>query len=407
MPNRFLTLAAIVLATHLAPARPALSLPASGESPARSVDQELVRMGREIPGFGGLYYDQQGRPNVYLLHPQGAGAAVLKSLGPEARIRQGDYEFEQLLDWRYELRPLLALPGVVYLDVDEARNRVVLGLDSTSRSKSLDRDRLERQLLFTRVPRPAVLLVDAAPIEPWLGVQSKLRPVPGGVQIAFSTFACTLGFNAYRGTDFGFVINSHCTGERGEVDGMRYFQSTPSSGAIGTEIVDPGFSTDPPCPAGRRCRFSDSAFAKYDKAKLGALGKIARPTSGGSEFGSLSLNPASARFTITGREDALLVGDTVNKVGRTTGWTIGTVVGTCADINNSSAEITQFCQDVVQGGGGPGDSGSPVFTRSGGKNNVRLAGILWGGGFSSEFGTIYVFSPIENIEQELGPLKIN
>jgi hypothetical protein len=385
----------------------ALAAAAFGEGAARSADEELARIGREVPGFGGLFYDEQGRPNVYLLDLDGPGAAALKSLGPEVLLRRGDYELDRLLSWKAELRPLLALPGVVLLDVDEARNRLVIGLDATSRSKGLDRDRLERQLLSVSVPRQAVELVETSPFEPWVGVQSKLRPVPGGVQIVFSNFACTLGFNAYRGNVFGFVVNSHCTGVRGEIDGMRYSQSVPSSGQIGTEIADPGFSSDPPCPFARRCRFSDAAFARYDKPRTGVLGKIARPTFGETEQGSLTLNPAGARFTITGRVASPLAGDVVHKVGRTTGWTFGSVVRTCADINISNNDVTMFCQSVVRGGGGPGDSGSPVFYRTGGGIKVKLAGILWGGGFDSVFGAIFSFSPLENIEQELGPLRVN
>jgi uncharacterized repeat protein (TIGR01451 family) len=68
VPNRLLSLEAVVLLFPFAPAAPAFARPALGEGPARSVDAELVRMGREIPGFGGLFYDEQGRPNVYLLH---------------------------------------------------------------------------------------------------------------------------------------------------------------------------------------------------------------------------------------------------------------------------------------------------------------------------------------------------
>jgi hypothetical protein len=51
-----------------------------------------------------------------------------------------------------------------------------------------------------------------------------------------------------------------------------------------------------------------------------------------------------------------------------------------------------------------GDSGSPVFRRQGTTNNVTLVGILWGGGVLSDGSTLYVFSPISNIEMELGAL---
>jgi hypothetical protein len=379
-------------------------VPSRGEAPAGSVDDELIRLGREIPGFGGLYYDEQGRPNVYLLDPEGPGRRALKRLGAEVLVHQGDYEIGRLLDWRRELRPVLALAGVVFLDVDEARNRIVIGLDASS--PGLDRERFERELLSTGVPRQAVLLKETGRIELLAGLQDKLRPTPGGAQVVFSSFICTLGFSAFRGRDFGFVINSHCTDALGEVEGTRYFQSVPAKDtSIGAEIADPGFFVDPPCPPGRRCRFSDSAFAKYDNPRLGGLGKIARPVSGGSDAGSTILKNPSARFTLTGRAGAPFVGEVVHKIGRTTGWTYGAVIGTCVDVNLNE-ELTLLCQSGVQLGGGPGDSGAPVFTVLPG-NKARLVGILWGGGIDPDLGIVGIFSPLENIEADLGTLKVN
>lgn len=395
----------LVLVFCLTPEGAAAAL-ASDARDAGSADDELVRIGRGIPGFGGLYYDAQGRPNVYLLNPGDAGRAALKSLGSEVIVHRGDYEFQSLLEWRQELRPILALPGVTFLDVDETRNRVVIGLDSSSQSQSLDRDRLERELLATGVPRPAVLLREMAPFRPWAGLLDKLRPVPGGVQMVFSGFACTLGFNAYRGQDFGFVIASHCSDAFAEAEGTRFFQSLPgNSNGIGIEVVDPGFFTDPPCPPGKRCRFSDSAFAKYDNPRLGGLGKIARPVSSGHSLGSTNLKPTSSRFVIAGRTGSLLAGDTVHKVGRTTGWTFGPVIGTCLDVN-LGADFTLLCQSLVQIGGGPGDSGSPVFTVLP-RNKSRLVGLLWGGGDDPTLGIVGIFSPLAGVEADLGLLKIN
>jgi hypothetical protein len=399
-----MTFAALLISASLA--GPVLAI--SFDAGIGSADEELVLMGREIPGFGGLFYDAQGVPTVYLLDPEGAGAATLKALAPEVRIRQGEYEFERLAEWRMELRPLLALPGVVFLDADEARNRVVIGVDATSPRKSRDREGLESRLAATAVPRPAVLVVAAAPFEPLAGVQSKFRPAPGGVEISFQFSGafygtCTLGFNAKRGNVSGFVVNSHCTRTQGELEGTRFFQNTPFAGAIGTEMVDPPYFTGPPCPSGRRCRMSDSAFVKYDNAKLGQLGKIARPTRPNDLPFSLTVNPASARFAIKSRGSSGRVGDVLHKVGKTSGWTYGTVVSTCLD-GNTDGTKTVLCQTVVQADGGPGDSGSPVFYRSTG-NNVRLAGILWGGA-DTPTGIQYIFSPIGNIERELGTLKL-
>jgi len=412
MLRRLFAVSVTLLTIHTALAGVAFAVPAAAGSPAGSVDEELARMGREVAGFGGLFYDQEGRPNVYLLDPEGKSAASLKRLGSEVRIRRGDYEFQKLLDWKAELRPLLALPGVVFLDADEARNRVVLGLDSTSRSKSLDREGLERRLLATNVPREAVVVVETSSFEPMVGVQNKFRPAMGGIQILFRLTAttggiCTLGFNAYLGRVFGFVTNSHCTQVQGEVDGVSYYQSLLPDGTIATEIADPGFFTDPPCPPGRRCRYSDSAFAKYDNPRSGTLGKIARPAFGNPDAGPLNLSPASARFTIKGRIGSPLDGSVVHKVGRTTGWTFGSVVATCVDANVASSDVTKLCQSVVQAGDDGGDSGSPVFSRIGSSANVKLVGILWGGADNPELGHLFVFSPLDNIEQELGPLKVN
>lgn len=380
--------------------------PAGDGAPLSSPDRELARMSREIPGFGGLRYDERGRPHVFLLDPSGAGRAALKRLGGEVVVERGDFAFESLLDWRRSLRPILSLPGIVYLDVDEAQNRVVVGLDSSARSKSADRQRLEERIVEAGVPRRAVLLRETAHFVPLAGLRDKLRPVPGGVQMVFSSFICTLGFSAVRGRDTGFIVASHCTDLFAELEGTRFFQNLAGSASrIGTEIADPGFSTEPPCPPGRRCRFSDSAFAKYDKAKLGGLGKIARPVSSSRTLGSIILNPASARFTITGRGSAPLAGEVVHKVGRSTGWTFGTVFGTCVDVN-VEPDLTFLCQSMVQIGGGPGDSGSPVFSVLPG-NKARLTGLLWGGGDDPELGTVGLFSPLANLEADLGPLKVN
>ncbi|HEX6904930.1 MAG TPA: trypsin-like serine protease [Thermoanaerobaculia bacterium] len=365
-------------------------------------DDELVRMGKSIPGFGGLFYDEEGIPNVYLLDPARVGP-VVKSLGAGVRVRQADYEFAELVGWRLELRALLGLPGVVYLDVDEATNRVVLGVDATSRTKSLDRDRLEAELLFRNVPREAVEIRETGTFAEVLGVQDKFRPAPGGVQISFTGFLCTLGFNATRGNVFGFVTNSHCSLARGTDDGTRYYQSSQAGGAIGTKLADPEYITDSRCPAGRKCRFSDSAFVKYDKKNLGAVAKIVRPTNASS---SLTVNPANARFTITKKNGGAASGQTVNKVGRSTGWSAGPVTATCADISSSVTEYTQFCQNVVRADTQGGDSGSPVFIRTN-KNNITLVGILWAGGSDGAGNTIFAFSPLENIEMELGTLKVN
>ena len=63
-----------------------------------------------------------------------------------------------------------------------------------------------------------------------------------------------------------------------------------------------------------------------------------------------------------------------------------------------------LCQTFVQNPGGAvvvggGDSGSNVFKLSGG--SAQMVGTLWGGNGS---GTLFVFSPLKQVRDELGPI---
>jgi hypothetical protein len=117
--------------------------------------------------------------------------------------------------------------------------------------------------------------------------------------------------------------------------------------------------------------------------------------------GSLTVNPAGTRFTVTGKQNFPSVNQTLVKIGRTTGWTQGPVTNTCVNINVSGTNITQLCQDLVTAGVSGGDSGSPVILRSG-TSNAIWAGLLWGGG-----GGSFAMSAVENIQTELGTLTVN
>lgn len=400
MSNRRLpSFMALVLTVFAVGAGPAQAAEDPRREP-RSLDQDFLQMEREVPGFGGFFYDEGDRLNVFLKDTEGPEAAAFREVEPGVVIRRGDYGFAELAAWRKELRQVLSLPGVVSLEVDEATNRVRIGMDSRARTKSLDRDRLERELLFTNAPREAVVVAEAEPIRLMVNLRDRVRPIAGGFEVA-NFKACTLGFNVFREGVFGFVTNSHCTSRQGGVEGTRFYQNYLAAGGgfVGVEVADPDYFTGGECPAGRRCRFSDSSFIQYDAANLGEYGKLARTVSRGTGNGSLEITGKTPRFNINARATSVR-GKPLNKIGRTTGWTFGNVVATCVDVNVSGMDISQLCQDIVQAGVGPGDSGSAVFSWTKG-NNVKLVGILWGGGT-----TVFVLSPLANIESELGALEV-
>lgn len=301
------------------------------------------------------------------------------------------------------LLPVFELAGVVFTDADEARGRVVVGvLDSDM--QGLVRAAAAR----LGVSAQDIEIVETEPIFQVATLRDPVRPVEAGYQIRFSQYVCSLGFNAIRNGVTGFVTASHCSTNQGSVDGTDYYQplNQVSGELIGTETVDPPYVRNGKgCPKGRVCRYSDSNFVAGAGGATFALGTIAQTT--GANTGSLDV--VGTTFTITGESTDpgrnVSVGQTANKVGRTTGWGQGEVTRTCTNTGVSGSNIVLLCQTwvenknavIVQGG----DSGSPVF-RIDSENNVTLLGNLWGGNSS---GTQFVYSPISGIEQELGALQ--
>jgi hypothetical protein len=247
-----------------------------------------------------------------------------------------------------------------------------------------------------------VVIERTEPIHFVATLRDKIRPVPGGVQIRFSNFLCTLGYNATRGGIPGFVTASHCTDQQGGIrQPTEYFQplNQVADEFIGVERVDPDyFRNQQGCPRGAKCRFSDSSWAEYDVASLSAGDQIARTT--GINNGSLTIDPNNPSFSVTSKDASgnQLVGTVVNKVGRTTGWSQGPVSASCVDTGVQGSNIVLLCQDFVDAGVAGGDSGSNVF-RVTGSGTVSVVGSLWGGNAA---GTLFVYSPYSAVKAELG-----
>lgn len=366
--------------------------------PARTSDREFSRIAEHAPGFGGLFYDAEGVANVYLTDSR--LAAEFQGKGQNVRILRGQYDFRDLLTYKQRLTDVMALPGVVLLDVDEGRNRVHVGVDRGVGTAAIDQ--VTAALSSFGVPKAAVIVDAVDPIFQLATVRDRVRPVPAGVQIAFGGFVCSGGFNATRAGVAGLVTASHCTNVQGGVESTVLYQNTNSgSNRIGVETADPTYFTGSPCPSGRRCRYSDSAFYRYDSSSLRQFARIARTTG----VGSLTISTTAPRFTITGTANFPNQGQTLNKVGRTTGWSRGSVAFTCANINVSGTNITQLCQDGVNATVAGGDSGSDVFSgsTSSSSTNATLYGVLWGG---NQSGTQFIFSAWSNITSELGSMAV-
>jgi hypothetical protein len=296
---------------------------------------------------------------------------------------------------------VMALPQTVFAAVDERSNQIVFGVENRgvfrAVENAMNRLGMPAEIYRIEVTEPIHFASD--------NLRSRHRPTVGGLQIHWSQYVCTLGFNVDHSGGRSFITNSHCTDQQGTTGNTAYYQpaSSVDSSPIAFEAHDPAY-TKSGCSQGKVCRESDAARALYQSTTGSARGAIAKPT--GLNTGSLAV---AGSLTIASQDNdtrSFQLGATMHKVGRTTGWTSGVVTSTCATVNVFGSNIQLRCQTIVDRPSdqsnaivGGGDSGSPVFTITSG-DNVRLVGILWGGSGNSRF----VFSPLNNIQNELGAM---
>ncbi|HET6638459.1 MAG TPA: hypothetical protein VFH82_06735 [Gemmatimonadota bacterium] len=396
---------------------------------------------RAVPGFAGYFLDEAQRPTVYLKDVKQRAAAELALAGwlssrgftgASLQVRQARYDWLQLHAWYARAWPAaLSVAGAVFSDVDEGSNRLRFGGTNLAG--------LTSAIVAAGVPADAFVVELASPIALRSTLQDRVRPVPGGYQINFLNVAgvvgptsllCTLGFNAIPEGSLNakpsYVTNSHCTGVSADaalipMDHYQPLQDVNEDNMadpenfIGSQVDDPSTTItldcvsvldDPVVRVPGPCRWSDASRGEYADGVPFQLGRIARTRAFDPVQGTLEVDPSKPTFQIIGEQPFPVLGETVNKVGRTTGWTGGKVTGTCVDIITDDHFIRR-CQAQVAAGSAGGDSGSPVFAAPNRKSNpngrVVLVGILWGGSIDGE--PQFVYSPMNNVERELGPLK--
>jgi len=309
---------------------------------------------------------------------------------------------------------------VLLTDVDERRNRVIIGIRPES-----DQSNIQNALEKYNLRGDMVIVEEREITVEQKHVRNRFRPLVAGIQLDIGfTSVCTIGavveFPNGRG---GAITNSHCSDTRGVADGTFYKQPRDGffgSNAIGLEIADPAWDVvSSRCASGRSCRYTDSNMIQIDTGVDVENGSIARIGS----WGSRTISSSDDEYEATQLAFFTLDGEALTKVGRTTGKTAGVVNATCVTNNvvNSSGTTTNFTRlcdfEMVSTTGvggsvsplsGGGDSGSPVFKLFPSPNpthHVRQHGIHMAGG-----GTIAVFSPIFfvvlELQAEVGPFVV-
>src|SRR5687767_10681930 len=81
----FLSFALVVAFAVGLPVSPAAAMPRP------SGDEQMLAIGREVPGFGGLFRDRTGRHVAWLQDPSSAGADTLRAALGDVLILRGDF----------------------------------------------------------------------------------------------------------------------------------------------------------------------------------------------------------------------------------------------------------------------------------------------------------------------------
>lgn len=386
-----------------------------------------------IPGFAGYYYGEPGSATVMLVNGSvdtARAVAVLRRRVPGARFssaavrfRTARYSFKQLAHWKHVLTLHIppATSEFVFIDADELRNRVIVGVAGIVGEVAVT-----EALQSLGVPSGLVETVIVGRVNVLQSLTSSLRPTVGGLGISINSETgptCTLGYNvrlnSSTGTKYG-LTNSHCTATAGGTEGT-VFNQAQSPSSIGTEYQDPVWWTSG-CPSGFVCRYSDAAFFSYTNQSDAKAAALARP-SGGPNGGSLTLDALNPELPVTDQISDPVTGDStsypqtavyqLHKIGKSSGWTAGYLNRTCVNVAQSQGGVPTnrilLCQHVVRAGQAEGDSGAPVFSVDNinwpaSQWEARAFGILWGGqgtGSASEF----FFSDLTGIEADMSGYK--
>ncbi|OGF53145.1 MAG: hypothetical protein A2Z21_09600 [Candidatus Fraserbacteria bacterium RBG_16_55_9] len=141
-----------------------------GTSQPGTLDDLFAEVASRVPAFGGMFLNEQNSLYVYLLDPTqkaAVEAALVAVFGPELlpadgiQVLQGQYSFTQLQDWYVSLPAVLSISGVTLTDIDEAKNRLRIGVETMKIAPEV-----EQALARLAIPQEAVILEETGAITP-------------------------------------------------------------------------------------------------------------------------------------------------------------------------------------------------------------------------------------------------
>lgn len=351
---------------------------ASAGRTSRGIEDEILRVESVVPGLGGMYVDAGGQLVLYVpasanigsvraaLSRTGADLAIDADLrsrlvhGTGLKFVNSEFPFSDLVVFNSAIsQRLSSVPDAWAVDADESTNRLIVTIANES-----GRAAVERLASEVGVPSRALTIeVKSRPslTAPLRGTQ---YVTGGGFSIWNGSGFCSIGFNVTTSTGLtGMVTASHCA--PGTVGAGNTGSPIWQSGDLLLGYVQtnpPWNSTDPNCGGYTSCTPADAMFVQF--SDLGRFSKRVGFTN------KLGINNLAGPTTVTGYwsnitfpQSNQFIGQSLDKMGRTTGWTRGTLAATCENFFVSGA--MHLCVDHVNNAGvAGGDSGAPVFVPS-------------------------------------------
>ena len=386
---------------------------------ATRLDEAFNRVNAMAPGFGGMFIDNNGFLVLQLRDTsarQLSIAAVAGVFGKFAsvkgrsiRTQRVSYDVGQLAAFLETVADRIVASRIPfsYLDLDERANKVAIGVPSPAESSAVV------QLLSSQVPADARDVIVSG-VRPLATLNDQVRPASSGLCIVNETAGgfngCSIGFsatkypNAYAGLYY-VATAAHCTSDLGSADGEYMYQPLEAQGtALAVEADNPPGFACTRVGVLKPCRYSDAALFQLvvDTSQFG-LYTIERtdPDSVSDDLsrpGGLTIYGSWFRV-VAEVSDPFLVGQTVSKIGATTGWTRGQIsrTGVLATGPDGYWLLDQTDAALYVDAG---DSGGPVFVELGG-DSVSIAGIATKG----QAGVSFEFSSLANVQQDFGTLR--
>jgi hypothetical protein len=391
-----------------------------------TVFKAFAELAEAHPGFAGLYLREGGAeviiratqstehdPLIYAVTDYlERDFPEIATAQPTFRIEPAMYDFTSLLSWYASVSQIARqVEELVFYAIQYSSNRLTIGI-LTDRGAP----EVAKQLENAGVPAAAFDTELVQEYRPTTDLTDRRRPTLGGFLIIDSTEQpCALGFNAFYESafmpqDLLLVTAGHCLGDLGVTQGVSVYQpSIAFFNFLGYEYDNPppfSYADDPRCDYWA-CRWSDAATMIYSDPAHGTYGHIARTQYPGTHTGSTTLDPNAPSFEIGARPSYSLEGQSVEKIGPATGWTVGQISHTGVNVRPIGGGIWLLNQELATFNSGWTDSGAPVFSQIAFSDQIALRGIYHGVVLEPmEYNGYRVLSPLGGIERDLGWLRI-